>query len=156
MEAMTKSGTKAGVASGERGFTLLEILVATAILGTAVAALFGLLSSSLGNARKLQAPSQALLLGRSLMNQLIAESAYASGGTALSTPLDEKIQGRFNEQFRWEARATRSDAVAQTSPGQPILARMVLDIFWKSDPGKPEKKLTFETYQLREPTRPVQ
>src|SRR5438094_418413 len=72
-----------------RGSTLLEILVATAILGTAVAALFGLLSSSLGNAQKLQAPSQALLLGKSFMNQLIAESTEVGVGAAVSTPLDQ-------------------------------------------------------------------
>ena len=132
------------------GFTLLEILVATAILGTSVAALFGLLSSSLGNAQRLQAPSQALLLGKSLMNQLIAESTEVGGGAAVSTPLDQKLQGRFNEQFRWEAQATRSNAAVQPPPGQPILVRLVLDVFWKSDPGKPEKTLTLETYQLRQ------
>ncbi|HWP84484.1 MAG TPA: prepilin-type N-terminal cleavage/methylation domain-containing protein, partial [Terriglobia bacterium] len=37
----------------DAGFTLLEVLVATAILGTAVAALFSLLSGSLAGARRL-------------------------------------------------------------------------------------------------------
>ena len=54
----------------QRGFTLLEVLVATAIMGTAVAALFGLLSGALGNMQRMRGPSQALLLGQSLMNEL--------------------------------------------------------------------------------------
>ena len=43
----------------QRGFTLLEALVATAVLGASVAALLGLLSGALRNAARLEAPEQA-------------------------------------------------------------------------------------------------
>ena len=139
------------------GFTLLEILVATAIMGTAVAALFGLLSTSLGNASRLQAPSRALLLGQSRMNELLSAGVDTGAGTLLAMPLDQKLQGRWDDQYRWEAQATRWNSPPETLPGQPVLVRIALDVFWKTQPGKPEKKLSLETYQLRpEPPRPVQ
>src|SRR3990172_490576 len=87
----------------EKGFTLLEVLVATAILGTAVAALFGLLSGALGNLSRLQEHQQALLLGQSKLNELLVAGVEAGNGATVETPLDEKIQGRWDEQFRWES-----------------------------------------------------
>jgi len=136
---------------------LLEILVATAILATAVAALLGLLSGSLGNLQRLQAPAQALLLGESRMNELLlATPATAGPGGAESTlALDGKIQGQWDEQFRWEATATRFAPSQPATPGQTILVRIALDVFWRPAPGKPEKKLSLETYQLR-PEPPTQ
>ncbi len=140
-----------------RGFTLLEILVATAIMGTAVAALFSLLSGALGNASRLQAPSRALLLGQSRMNELLSAGIDTGVGTLMAMPLDQKLQGRWDDQYRWEAQATRWNASPDIPPGQPVLVRVSLDVFWKTQPGKQEKKLSLETYQLRpEPPRPVQ
>src|SRR5258708_3263609 len=140
-----------------RGFTLLEILVATAVMGTAVAALFSLLSGALGNASRLQAPSRALLLGQSRMNELLASGIESGAGTQLALPLDQKLQGHWDDQYRWEAEATRWNTPPNIPPGQPMLVRIALDVFWKTQPGKPERKLSLETYQLRpEPPRPIQ
>jgi general secretion pathway protein I len=139
------------------GFTLLEILVATAVMGTAVAALFSLLSGALGNASRLQAPSRALLLGQSRMNELLSAGIDTGLGTLMAMPLDQKLQGRWDDQYRWEAQATRWNAPPDTAPGQPVLVRIALDVFWKTQPGKLEKKLSLETFQLRpEPPRSVQ
>ena len=152
----------------QRGFTLLEALVATAVLGTAVAALLGLLSSSLRNAARLEAPERALLLGQSKLNELITAgvegeegSASALPSTALGTggtgetsalPFDRMIEGRWDERFRWEARMTRFRSSPERTPGELLLARVALDVFWKTDTGGArgnERKLSFETYQLR-------
>jgi type II secretion system protein I len=135
------------------GFTLLEVLVATAILGTAVAALFSLLSGSLANARRLQSPERALSLARMQMNELLAAS---DRGRSSSDALvfDQKRQGRWDDQFRWEALATRVRTASQPAPGETILVRIVLDTFWKSESSAREKQLTLETYQLwQEPPR---
>ena len=138
----------------EKGFTLLEVLVATAILGTAVAALFGLLSGALGNLSRLQAPEQALLLGPSKLNELLAVGFETDDGVIAETPLDEKIQGRWDDRFRWESRSTRFRSSREPAPGETILVRVELDVFWESGPENEEKKLSFETYQLRrEPQR---
>ena len=135
------------------GLTLLEVLVATAILGTAVAALFSLLSGSLSNARRLQAPEQVLLLARSQLNELLAQSER---GRAVSPvlPLDEEVRGRWNEQIRWEALATRVPSPEPQPAGAPLLVRIEFDAFWNSETGGGEKQLSLETYQLwQEPIR---
>jgi general secretion pathway protein I len=137
---------------GQAGFTLLEVLVATAILGTAVAGLLGLLSSAVGNARRLQAPEQAMMLARSEMNRLLAETAGGEGSFNSPLKIGEKIQGQWDEQFRWEAMATPYRSSAERRPGELFLARVVFEVFWKGEPGAAEKKMTWETVQLwREP-----
>ncbi len=136
------------------GFTLLEVLVATAILGTAVAALFGLLSGALGNIERLRGPEQALRLGQSQLNELLVGGVRSPDGATAELPLDQKIEGRWNDRFRWEAMATRFRSSPERLPGETILARIALEVFWKSGPADEEKKVTLETYQLRlEPIR---
>ncbi|MBI3933525.1 MAG: type II secretion system protein [Acidobacteria bacterium] len=137
----------------DSGFTLLEVLVATAILGTAVAALFSLLSASLSNARRLQAPEQVLVLARSQLNELLTASQQGlSPSPAL--PLDQRVEGRWNEQYRWEAEAARVPTARQTAPGGTILVRILFEAFWNSGSGEREKQLSLETYQLwQEPVR---
>ena len=147
----------------QAGFTLLEALVATAILGTAVAAMFGLLSGALGNVRRIQAPEQALLLARSQLNDLLIRSEHGNEqgneqgseqgrSTGPVLRLGQKIEGRWDEQFRWEAVATRFRSSPDPVPGEMILARIVFDAFWNSRTG--ERKLTLETFQIwQEPQR---
>jgi prepilin-type N-terminal cleavage/methylation domain-containing protein len=160
----------------QHGFTLLEALVATAVLGAAVAGLLGLLSSSLRNAARLEAPERALLLGQSKLNELVAAGVEgeegssapipavvlpatspgtgATGGTS-EMPFDRTIEGRWDERFRWEARMTRFRSSPERTPGDLLLARVTLDVFWKTENGggratsSNERKLSFETYQLR-------
>jgi len=137
------------VVGGQKGFTLLEVLVATAILGTAVAALIGLLSGALRNSERLQDPAQALLLGQSKMNELLGAGIAAEDGTVAAMPLDAKLEGQWDDRFRWEAVATRSRSSPQRVPGETILARIALDVYWKAGPEEQERKLSLETYQLR-------
>jgi len=142
------------VRRGGSGFTLLEILVATAILGTSVAALFGLLSGSLGNLQRLRGPARAQMLAQSRMNELLAAGVATDGGAMAPIPLDQKIEGRWDEQYRWEALATRFNAPPDIVPGQPVMVRIALDVFWRPSPDRPEKKISMETVQLqKEPPR---
>ena len=137
------------------GFTLLEVLIATAILGTAVAALFSLLSGSLSGARRLQAPEQVLTLARTQLNDLLASSERGRAASP-KLPLDQEVKGRWSDDTRWEAEATRVPAGQDAVPGQPILVRVVLNAFWRTE-GKPEKRIQLETYELwQEPMRAAQ
>ena len=141
---------------GAGGFTLLEVLVATAILGTAVAALFSLLSGSLSAARRLEAPEQALTMAQTQLNELLA-SAERGRGASSRLLLDQKIAGRWNDEYRWEAEAARVRTVQDPVPGQAILVRVVLNAFWKPESGNSEKQISLETYQLwQEPPRAAQ
>ena len=144
----------------QRGFTLLEALVATAVLGASVAALLGLLSGSLRNAARMEAPERALLLGQSKLNELIAAGVTEENGDtseAHALPFDQTIEGRWDERFRWEARATRfrpapsaaEGALPERRPGEIVLARITLAVFWKRETDREEQTLSFETCQLR-------
>ena len=140
-----------------RGFTLLEVLIATAILGTAVAALFSLLSGALANTRKMEPAAQALVYAQSKMSELLVQG-LAEGPPQTTGPqlvLDQKVGGRFDDQFRWEAIATRSEEASQGVAGAPILVKVDLRVFWGSngaDAQAREKSVALETYQLwREP-----
>ena len=55
----------------ERGFTLLEVLVATVIMAAAVVALLSNLSTSLNNASRLTGYDRAVIVARSTMNELL-------------------------------------------------------------------------------------
>ena len=131
---------------GATGFTLLEVLVATAILGTAVAALLSLLSGSLRNAAKLEPPQQALALAESQLNDLLIASEQGRNAAAL--PLDQKVEGWWDERFRWEALVTPTRAADPPMLNDPILVHVVFDVFWKDGPGDAEKRLTLETSEL--------
>ena len=142
--------------SRQRGFTLLEALVATAVLGASVAALLGLFSGALRNAARIEAPERALMLGQSKLNELLSAGVTTENGNA-ELSFDRTVEGRWDERFRWEARATRFRSSPERKPGEILLARITLDVIWKTGSEGAERKLSFETYQLRrEPTEAAQ
>lgn len=59
--------------SNQNGFTLLEVLVATAIMGVAVAGLLNTISAAAHNASRLTQYDRAVLLAKSKMDELLAE-----------------------------------------------------------------------------------
>jgi prepilin-type N-terminal cleavage/methylation domain-containing protein len=131
----------------QEGFTLLEVLVATVVLGASVAALLSLLSGSLSNARRLQAPEQALLLARSQLNALLAASEQGRAADP-ALPLGQRVRGRWNDGFRWEAEANRVSTPRAAVPGEAVLVRIQFDAFWSAGTDGSEKQLSLETYQL--------
>ena len=141
--------------SRQHGFTLLEALVATAVLGASVAALLGLFSGALRNAARIEAPEQALMLGQSKLNELLS-TGVTTENRITELPFDRTIKGRWDERFRWEARATRFRSSPEPKPGEILLARITLDVFWTIGSEGAERKLSFETYQLRREPAEVQ
>ena len=63
----------------EAGFTLLEVLVALAILGVALVASMQALSGALAGTRRAEAAGQALLTARSLLDRVGTELPIAAG-----------------------------------------------------------------------------
>lgn len=64
-----------------RGFTLLEVLVASAIVAVAVGAALEALSSGLDGARRAAAATERALLARSMIDSVGAEGALEAGAT---------------------------------------------------------------------------
>src|ERR1700691_3057752 len=65
----------------EQGFTLLEVLVATVIMGIAVAGLIAGLSQSTKNASRLTDYDRAAMLARTKMNDLLLDADLPFDGS---------------------------------------------------------------------------
>ena len=65
-----------------RGFTLIEVLVAAAVLGTAATALFGLFSTSLFNLQKIEDLHRYELAAQDVMNRVLLLSTLPARGQA--------------------------------------------------------------------------
>lgn len=104
-----------------KGFTLLEVVVAMAILGAGIAALLALFSGSLrlaGGARDTSAA--AVYASQRLEEALLAPS-----------PVEGDEKGLFGEKYRWVARTTFLPA-GEASDYRPV--RIEVIVSW-GDPG---------------------
>src|SRR5579864_6036458 len=75
------------VRRAEQGFTLLEVLVATVIMGIAVAGLIAGLSQSAKNASRLTDYDRAAMLARTRMDDLLLD---------VNLPFDGTAEGQFD------------------------------------------------------------
>ncbi len=112
-----------------RGFTLLEVLVATLIMAVAVAGLMSVISTSLRNASRLTDYDRATLLSRQKMDELL----IANGLPKLTT-----FEGTWGKEVTgglvtgWRARLTPFEMPPGPAPGMSFLERVELEIWWMS------------------------
>src|SRR5438105_5827379 len=66
----------------QRGFTLIEVLVAASVLGIAASALFGLLSKSLFNLRKVEDLHRYELVAEDVMNRMLLSTTLSAPANA--------------------------------------------------------------------------
>ena len=131
------------------GFTLLEVLVAMVVLGTAIAALFGLLSSSLGNLRRVESTSRAAMLGRSKLSELLVQRGMPMAPADMSQlQLGGTVSGRWDEVTRWEATASAGSSRIASNRSISVPVKIQLAVFWRRDPNERENRLLLETTQL--------
>lgn len=111
----------------ERGFTLLEALVATTIMGVAVAGLLSGLSASVHNAARLTAYDRATVLAKSKMDELLANQTI---------PRKVPVEGLFDPALTggtaagWSATVTPFETSPGAGPGMWVLDRIQLEIWW--------------------------
>ena len=115
----------------QRGFTLLEVLVASVIMAMAVGGLMSSLSTSLRNAAKITEYDRASLLARSRMDELMAQPRL---------PRFTMLQGPG-----WRARITPFEMPPNPGVGIGILDRIELQVFWMS--GEQQKSFTLEGFR---------
>lgn len=130
-----------------RGFTLLEVLVATLIMGVAVTGLLGALRASMANAARLAESQRAVALARRQMDELLATRALPKG---------VPIEGLFppaetgGVEAGWRARVTpfegqTLEAGKPPVPGTWILDRIELEVWWRQ--GGVRRSLKLATYR---------
>lgn len=125
-----------------RGFTLLEMLVATTIMGIAVVGLLANISASLGNAARLTSHDRATLLAGQKMDELLLDQHL---------PKQVFFEGRFDPALTggteagWRAQLTPFEAPPNARPGTEILERIELEIWWMS--GARRRTLALEGFR---------
>jgi general secretion pathway protein I len=115
-------------AATERGFTLLEVLVATVVMAIAVAGLMSAISSSLRNGARLTDHDRAALLGRQKMDELLVATGLEKGVPFQGTWGPEVTGGL---DMGWIARLTPFEVPRGTrGVGTPFVERVELEIWW--------------------------
>jgi type II secretion system protein I len=110
----------------DAGFSLLEVLVATVIMGIAVTSLIVGLSQSVKNASRLSDYDRSATLARNKMNELLLD---------VDLPFDGEVEGQFDKTSGWRAVVRPYDEPPQAGPGALILQRVALEVWWQPATG---------------------
>jgi len=110
----------------DAGFSLLEVLVATVIMGIAVTSLIVGLSQSVKNASRLSDYDRSATLARNKMNELLLD---------MDLPFDGAVEGQFDKSAGWRAVVRPFEQPPQAAPGMPILQRIALEVWWQPVTG---------------------
>jgi len=134
--------TNARSRNARRGFTLLEALVATAIMGIAVAGVLNALSTSSRNAARLTEYDRATLLARSKMDELLVDHTL---------PRKVPIEGVFDlavtggVQAGWRAVVLPYEAPPGAVAGNWVVDRIELEIWWIN--GTTRRSFTLDAFR---------
>lgn len=129
--------------TNQRGFTLLEVMVATVIMGIAVAGLIAGLSQSVKNASRLTGYDRAVMLANTKMNDLLLD---------VNLPFDGSAEGEFDRDQTggiasgWRASLRPFDVPPNAQPGTMILQRIALELWWQPDSGT-RRSIQLESYR---------
>jgi general secretion pathway protein I len=134
-----------------RGFTLLEVLLAFALLSLAMGLLLGMLSNGLRQVSEAERESEASLHAQSLLDALGTLEPLKPGHDA----------GTFGDKrYRWTrdireiqdpAPVAAPTAATPTTPlvGGPQVLRVALEVRWGED--DPRRRLQLVTLRVRQP-----
>lgn len=128
----------------QRGFTLLEVLVATLIMGIAVAGVLAAISTSMRNAARLTDYDRAAMLARSKMNELLLDPALPLYAVVEGT-IDPSLMG--GARGGWRARMTPFERPPQVVPGVQVLNRVELELWWMS--GEQRRAFNLEAFRTQ-------
>ena len=128
--------------SQQGGFTLLEALVATAIMGIAVAGILSALAASSRNVVRLTQADRAVILARTKMDELLVNDGLPRK-TFLEGPFAPAEAGAM--PAGWRARVTPIEA----NPGMVdlnwVIDRIELEIWWMD--GATRHSFSLESYR---------
>lgn len=115
-----------------KGFTLLEIVVAVAILGVAVGTAMQIFSGGLKNVRKIDLAHRAMNHAENIMNQILSDEEMRQ---------PTELGGDLDDEFRYHAtvdewQETRQQGDLEIPLSQPLNIRLLsvrVDVYFKND-----------------------
>jgi general secretion pathway protein I len=122
------------MAGSQRGFTLLEVLVAFTLLALFFGALFQVFAAGLTLTRSGESQSRAVLLAKSKMEEIGADNRIGSGSHSGVFDLN-KAQG---PPYRWRAELARygEDELGLADGGELVPYRVDVEVSWTMDGGQ--------------------
>jgi general secretion pathway protein I len=127
-----------------RGFTLLEMVVATTIMGIAVVGLLAGISGATHNAARLRDYDRIVQLSRLRMNELLLDPRLPRE-TVVAGPFDPSITGGL--EAGWQARLSAFEMPPIVAPGQLALDRLELQVWWIS--GTHRRTFNLDAFRQR-------
>lgn len=129
--------------SKTKGFTLIEVVVAMAILGIGLIVIIELFSGGLRLARTSIEYTEAVNYARMKMEELGVKQTIEEGSE----------EGEFDNTFRWQVETKKVDILpiqTGTDYKAPVdLFQVKVKVFWKS--GSKERSTALETYRTIKP-----
>ncbi len=123
----------------KQGFTLIEVVVAIAILGIALTVIIELFAGGLRLARTSKEYTKAVNYASTKMGEIDSQKTFEEGVT----------EGEFDETFHWRVTTNKVNILAVERPWEvkvPIqLFKIKVDVLWKS--GSKERSTSTETYR---------
>ena len=133
-----------------KGFTLLEVVVALAVVGIGVTLALQLFSGALKNIRKVELASQAMNHAENVMNEILSDENI-KGARSMHDDIDEN--------FRWEAVIQDFEIPEQSQWNSPQafplkLLNVRVDVIYKNDRnGRLYRLSCLKPVGLRQPPR---
>ena len=113
------------------GFTLLEVLIATLIMGIAISGILSGMAGASRNAARLTDYDRATLLAKQKMDELLIDRA-APRNQDIAADFDPALTGGV--RTGWRARVTPFESTPGASGARWDLDRVELEIWWLSGP----------------------
>src|SRR5579872_7180617 len=132
------------IVNSKRGFTLLEMIVATLIMAVAVTGLISGIAGATRNAAHLRDYDRVVQMARLRMNELLVDPRL---------PLNAGVGGMFDPALSggmeagWQAQSSIFEMPPHPAPGQLALEHIRLQVWWMS--GSQRRTLELEALRKK-------
>jgi len=110
--------------SSQRGFTLMEVLIASVLIGTVFVAATSLMSQSLRNIDRMRPHEDAMRHAREKMNETLLREQLVV----------EHSSGKWSDGYRWQLDITPDTQPNETPrQGMPMLFNIRVEVLWGSE-----------------------